>query len=639
MAPPSPLAFDDVVIDFAAHRVVRGGIKQPLEPKAFAVLVVLAGEPGRAFSRDELLDAVWGHRHVTPGVLNRVMTLLRHALGEDAHAPRYLHTLHGIGYRFDLPATPTAPVTSLEGEATVPSKPRVVDLESVAVAVAPTRRWPWFVAALLLVLVLGVAVAWWLQEARRVDAPPTLIVMPLRPFGDDGGIAAGLSDELIIALAHIDGLRVIARESTTLATSHSASQRVQQLGISHVLEGSLQRVGEHLRVNLRLIDARDGRTLWAQNYDREAADVLALQREIAQGVAAALSLRLGLEMPTAVRSGDADYYRRFLAANAALERRQGNQIESTEQAEADFRSLLRERPEDARAHSGLSAALAQRAYRRPQLAARLREEANAEALTAMRLDPGLADPYRVLAGAACRGNRWHDCLLLYARARDLAPSSALATFQYAMALATLGYLDRAVAVMEEAVARDPLNAGLQFALGRLLDTQGRHEEARIHLDRSDELAMYGRWFNAVWRGHPEQALQLAQHIGSSPNATVYQQQLRPAYIATAQALLDPSQWPQARVAMARTEAASGLMNFLRVFDPQARPAQLIADLDVVRQRSYSSWDLLLWTRDLAWLRRDPAFQDYLQRNGLLAYWRAEGFPAQCRELQGRVQCD
>src|SRR5688572_12165577 len=109
---PLPLSFDDVVIDFAGRRLLRGGEVHSLEPKAFAVLALLAASPGRAFSRDDILDAVWGHRHVTPGVLNRVMTLLRHALGEDAHAPRYLHTLHGIGYRFDLPAPATAPDTA-----------------------------------------------------------------------------------------------------------------------------------------------------------------------------------------------------------------------------------------------------------------------------------------------------------------------------------------------------------------------------------------------------------------------------------------------------------------------------------------------------------------------------------------------
>ena len=639
MAPDSPLAFDDVVIDFAARRVLRGGVEQALEPKAFAVLAQLAGAPGRAFSREELLDAVWGHRHVTPGVLNRVMTLLRHALGEDAHTPRYLHTLHGIGYRFDLPAaTPSAGPDPGEEDRVAVAQPPAD--EPAAPRIPSARHWPRLAIALLaIVIAVAAAVAWWSRAQRRPVAAPTLIVMPLRPIGDDGGIAAGLSDELITALAHIDGLRVIARESTTLAVDKSIQQRVQQLGISHVLEGSLQRVDQHLRVNLRLIDARDGRALWAQNYDRDAADVLALQREIAQGVAKTLSLRLGLTTRPATRSGDADYYRRLLAASALLERRSGNRADAVEQAEADFRGLVRERPDDARAHAGLASALAQRAYRRPQIAAGLRAEANTEALTAMRLDPVLAEPYRVLAGAACRANRWHDCLLLFGRARDLAPSSALATFQYAMALAQLGYLERATAVMEEALARDPLNTGSHFALGRLLDTQGRHEEARVHFERSDHLAVYARWFNAVWRGHSEQALRAAQQMGSDPDATAYEQQLRPSYIATSQALRDASQWPRARVAMAQTEAASGLMNFLRVFDPQAKPEQLIAGLDGVRQRSYSTWDLLLWTRDLAWLRRDPAFQQYLERNGLLAYWRKEGFPPQCREGEGRVHCD
>ncbi|MFS8138628.1 MAG: winged helix-turn-helix domain-containing protein, partial [Thermomonas sp.] len=112
--PIPPIAFDDVVLDLAGRRLRRGGVEQALEPKAFAVLALLAGSAGQGFTRDEILDAVWGHRHVTPGVLNRVMTLLRHALGEQANAPRYLHTVHGIGYRFDMPEpvpAVTAPAT------------------------------------------------------------------------------------------------------------------------------------------------------------------------------------------------------------------------------------------------------------------------------------------------------------------------------------------------------------------------------------------------------------------------------------------------------------------------------------------------------------------------------------------------
>lgn len=115
--------------------------------------------------------------------------------------------------------------------------------------------------------------------------------------------------------------------------------------------------------------------------------------------------------------------------------------------------------------------------------------------------------------------------------------------------------------------------------------------------------------------------------------------LQASYIAAAEALRDPSQWPRARAAMAATERETGLMNFLRVLVPGEPAAELIAGLEVVRRRSYSSWDLLLWTHDLAWLRRDPAFVDYLRRNGILAHWRTHGFPPQCRPRGDGVACD
>ncbi len=117
---PDNLLFDDVVIDFAGRRLLRAGVVQALEPKAFAVLALLGGAPGHVFTRDEILDAVWGHRHVTPGVLNRVMTLLRHALGEDAQSPHYLHTVHGVGYRFDLPAAAGPPLAAVPASESAP---------------------------------------------------------------------------------------------------------------------------------------------------------------------------------------------------------------------------------------------------------------------------------------------------------------------------------------------------------------------------------------------------------------------------------------------------------------------------------------------------------------------------------------
>lgn len=643
---PLPLRFDDVVIDFAGRRLLRGGEVQPLEPKAFAVLALLAAAPGRAFSRDDILDAVWGHRHVTPGVLNRIMTLLRHALGEDAHAPRYLHTLHGIGYRFDLPTPAEAPATGgAEQERRMQPDRR---------GAPAARSWRWPALAALMLLALG-AFALWRFWPTRIAAPtattaaamPTLVVMPLKSIGDaaDGrALVDGMGEELIGALAQIDGLRVIASESTAIAASESTdpAQLTRRLGITHALEGSLQQAGQRLRIRLRLIDAASGRALWAKNFDRDASEVLALQREIAQAVATSLTLKMGLATGPAAKSGDAEFLRRYLAARTLMNQRNRDSDESVEPAEAEFRALMRERPDDARVHAGLASALDIRAFRRPQMASALRAEALQEAAIAQRLDPSLPQPYFIQARDACRNNRWEPCLALLTKARAAAPSFPPISYEYAMAMAQLGYLDRAEAALREAVARDPINPGWRFGLGRILDTQGRHAEARAQFDRSDAYAVYGRWFNAVWRRDYAAAAGIADKDFDHDDLHDTQaSRLKPSYVATSRALVDPAHWPQAEAAMRKFEQDTGLMNFNRVLAPDAaaHAADLIAKLDLLRERAYSSWDLLLWTKDLAYLRRDPAFQSYLRDNGILAYWNKHGLPRQCRAEGESVVCD
>ncbi|MEL1263490.1 winged helix-turn-helix domain-containing protein [Pseudoxanthomonas putridarboris] len=661
---PAQLAFDDVVIDFAGRRLLRGGVEQALEPKAFAVLALLAGEPGRVFARDEILDAVWGHRHVTPGVLNRIVTLLRQALDEDAHHPRLLHTLHGVGYRFDLPAACASPAT----ETTLPNPPGasaetspIQALNRRASDQAPARR-PWHTARRLpllpAVLVVAVVGALWLWP-RADPAPPasvssstatvgtpTLVVMPLKPI-DDGDrtriIADGLGEELICSLAQIDGLRVIARDSTRLAAAESndPAQLVQRLGITHALEGNLQQSGQSLRVRLRLVDAHGGGALWTKDFDRDASEVLLLQREIAEAVAASLALKLGLDAVPA-RSGDAEFLHRYLVARALVNRRDLPPEASTELAESEFRDLVRAHPDDARARAGLALALEVRAQRKPTLAPALRQEALREATLAMQLDPSLPEPYFVLASDACYKSEWERCLELEAKTLKVAPSNTDVVYGNAIILARLGYLDRAESVMRELAARDPISDRPSFLLGRILDTQGRHDEARREFVGLPPDAAYARWFNAVWRRDYAAALRIAERdIGAPDHPDAYASRLAPGYVAASRALADPSLWPQAVAEFEKSEQSTGLTNFARVLTPDApaRAAYLIRELNQIRQRGYSSWDLLLWSKDLAFLRRDPAFQEFLRDNGILAYWRKHGFPAQCRAQGDGAVCE
>lgn len=648
----SSLSFDDVRIDFAGRRLWRGGVVQPLEPKAFSVLALLAGTPGRVFARDDILDAVWGHRHVTPGVLNRIMTLLRQALGEDAQHPRRLHTVHGTGYRFDLPP-PAQPA------AMAPERRLQADRRSSTAAPAGARERQRRVRRGARLLAAAFALATVALMSWRALAPsprpaassspaatmPTLVVVPLKPIGDGAGtIAAGLSEELIGSLAQIDGLRVIARESTQLAAAESTdpAQLAQRLGVTHLLEGSLQQDGQSLRVRLRLIEAGDGRALWAKDFDRDAAEVLLLQREIAGSVAASLALKLGLTATQTANSGDAQFLRRFLAAQALIERRDLPVEESTDLAESEFRELLRERPDDARVHAALAIALEIRAQRKPPLATTLRKESQSEAAIASRLDPGLPGPYVVQSGL-CRENDWERCLRLLAKARALAPSDPSVVGTYIVVLARLGYLDRAEQAQRELVARDPLAPNRHFWLGRILDTLGRHDEARGEFEQSDQLpGAYSRWFNAVWRHDYAAALHVAEtEIGAPDNPDSYAPKLAPGYVAASRALLDASRWPQAFAEFDKYEHGTGMWNVARVLAPDARAdaATAIRELAKIRRRGYSSWDLLLWTRDLVHLRRDPAFQDYLRDDGILDYWRAHGFPPQCRPLGDGAACD
>ena len=204
---PDRLVFSDVVIDFAGRRLLRGGAEQALEPKAFAVLALLASSPGRVFGRDEILDAVWGHRHVTQSVLNRVMSLLRQALGEDAQQPRLLHTVYGIGYRFDVPAT-----------------------EGVAAPAVPAGlarpRWPRVATVAVLGLLVVGAVAWKMRgpagpasprAALVAQAQPSLAVLPfvdLSQARDQGYLADGLAEEIRDQLAQSPALHVVGRTSS-----------------------------------------------------------------------------------------------------------------------------------------------------------------------------------------------------------------------------------------------------------------------------------------------------------------------------------------------------------------------------------------------------------------------------------------
>jgi TolB-like protein/DNA-binding winged helix-turn-helix (wHTH) protein/Flp pilus assembly protein TadD len=337
-----PYLFDDIVVDPAAHTLVRGGIEQSIEPKAFAVLILLLQHRGELVARDELLDLVWGHRHVTPGVLTRAIVQLRHALDDDSHHPRYIQTRHALGYSFigqlrapapapaggepaTAPASPASPLADAMPDAPPEAPPAVAEPSDVAMiepsaagstgldasgpvdlpelahppGAAPTQqrrlgKLRWWAGGAAVVLGL-VAAGWWMSGRTPPAVRPaaaSIAVMPftnLSPDHRDDYFVDGLTEEMRDALAGVKGLKVAAPISPGARDQAlDAKDWGQRLGVAAILEASVRRDGERLRITAHLSDTATGFTLWSHTYDQQLAGIFDTQSEIAREVVQAL---------------------------------------------------------------------------------------------------------------------------------------------------------------------------------------------------------------------------------------------------------------------------------------------------------------------------------------------------------------
>jgi TolB-like protein/DNA-binding winged helix-turn-helix (wHTH) protein len=660
------IVFDAVEIDIAGRRLLVENREVLLEPKAFAVLQLLASQPGRAFARDDILDAVWGHRHVTPGVLNRIITLLRHALGESAEEHRYLRTLHAVGYRFDaqvrrLDAQPgmseqttiasaergSTAANNLDQDgnhaATTKSEPvSVTDsgARTDAVVLAPpqaldpppaaarSRRWLGL-AALLATAIIALGMFWLLRKpalpSGAVPATPALVVLPLRPLGGEPGdnvLAEGLSEELITHLAHIEGLRLISRTSAQRAqeAKFDLAQLSERLHVTHALEGSLRQSGDQLRIDLRLIELPGGRMLWAQDYDRKVADVFAIQREVAQAVAQALTLKLGLANTATDAGIDPQWFRDYLELRRQMWDRK-NLFSHAEFVERS-RALVGRAPAYARAHGLLARALIQD-LRPVAISADERSEAAKEAARALELDPNQIDAHAALASVACRAHEWPRCMEEYRHALSLDPTDSVLRASYAAWLAAIGYLDEALHQVEIGAASDPLNFESGVLRGWLLDLMGRHEEAKHWFDAGVLRGTALPWFNAVWRHDFVAARELAANVEEKDKGD--------SYVAASEALIDPARWPQVQ---ARIEGS-----LVYLLQPDADGQTSMRMVEELWAKRVSPLGLVLWSPDFASLHRHPAFQDFLRRNHIIDYWRSNAWPPQCKPEGDGARCD
>jgi len=338
--------FGDCELDDSLYQLRRGGEPVDIEPKVFDVLVYLLHHRDRLISKEELLDELWPGQVVSETALTRCIVAARKAVGDDGGTQQVIKTQHGRGYRFVAPlitnsqAVPTSTFQLPSQEEEIsgqesggrsqeeerrsvtdqPLAPSPQPLEifisstSSTTTVAPRRfRW-WQVLVLVALLVIGgVLTANWrlvrLVIASYTAAPvvdsvalplpdkPSLVVLPLVNLSGDAAqeyFSDGLTDDLINTLAQFPDLFIIARHSAFTYKGKTIKEQDvgRELGVRYVLEGSVRRAGEQVRLNVQLVDATNGEQLWAERYDRPFTEIFALQDDLVHKIATTLTLQL-----------------------------------------------------------------------------------------------------------------------------------------------------------------------------------------------------------------------------------------------------------------------------------------------------------------------------------------------------------
>jgi TolB-like protein/Tfp pilus assembly protein PilF len=435
---------DDRLVEPTLCRISGPAGEVRVEPRAMEVLVALARSAGKTVGRDELIEAVWKHPHVTDDVLSRCISMLRQALGDDKARPRYVETIPKRGYRLIMPVKP------------------------------------------------GVAA----DAADAADAAISLAVLPFLNLSGDPGeehIADGVTELLITHLALMPALRVISRTSAMhyKGTRARLTEIARELDVSRIVEGSVLRSGRQMQVVVQLIDPATDMHLFTRTYTRELTDLLKLQNEIVWQVAEEIGavLRPGERShPPSVRQLNEDATQAYLRARYFWAQRTPDGFDK---AIREYEACLSLEPEFSPAYAGLADTLiiiALHGLRAPSAPfARARELVD----KALALDSRSAEALCARGGVALFHEWDFDAAEgLFRRALEINPSHDVARLGLGDALMYQRDFDAGLRELHTALRVNPFDLGLQMNLGDFLLWARRPVEGIAQLQRTLDMGSH-----------------------------------------------------------------------------------------------------------------------------------------------------
>jgi TolB-like protein/DNA-binding winged helix-turn-helix (wHTH) protein len=429
--------FGDFTLDRSGYRLQRGERILRLERRPMELLVLLLERRGELITREEVADRLWGATVFVDidQSINTAVRKVRMVLRDDPHKPRFIETVVGKGYRFAAPVAVNGDATG-SVTAGLPATPEPTQAgQSAAIAVAPAlqrRRRP----SLLILMtgtatVLAILASGWLAiHVRNTPSsirPPirSLAVLPLKNLSGNPGqeyLADGMTEALVSRLSGIHDLRVISRTSSMRFKNSdlSVQEIAKALQVDVVVEGSVIREGNRIRVSAQLIRGRTDEHFWSQTYDRELPDVLALQSDVAQAIVGKVEATItGTEHErlAEVHAVSPEAYENYLKGQFSLQSR-GNTRVGLEEALHYFEKSVTIDPAFAPGYVALAATHAELSSivaggLPPQVE---RPKVESAARKALQLDPNLDQAHVLLADVAQKQWRWSEAQGEYQRA-------------------------------------------------------------------------------------------------------------------------------------------------------------------------------------------------------------------------------
>jgi TolB-like protein/DNA-binding winged helix-turn-helix (wHTH) protein len=436
------LRFAVFEVDLRAGELTKRGLRIRLQEQPFQVLAMLLERPRELVTREELREKIWGQTVVDfdHGV-NKAINKIREALGDSAENPRFVETVARRGYRFLADVTPIdtsadrQPGPETEG-IVPPTESHRVELADAGVPPKrPYRAHAWAGAGLGLALVLAASLSWILySQSQSSPRIRSLAVLPLESLSGDASqdyFTDGMTDELITDLGQISALRVISRTSAMAykGVHRPLAEIARELNVEAVVEGTVLRSGERVRITAQLIQVPNEKHLWAQSYEGDLQDTLTLQNSVARAIAQQIQVRLNPQEDAALKKSNpvnAEAHEAYLRGRYFWNKRTG---EGLLKATDYFRHAIDIDPNYARAYSGLADSYAlsgdwEYGILSPQDAF---PKAKTAATKALALDDNLSEAHTSLAFIQdLYGWDWASAEKEYKRALALNPSYATA---------------------------------------------------------------------------------------------------------------------------------------------------------------------------------------------------------------------